>query len=75
MTPLPRRWATLTMLASGGLLLQSCALFRALDDCFGENTISQREYDDLNIIEQLAWEENECGRYSERSSFLGDLFD
>jgi len=37
------------------------------DSCFGEDTISADEYDDLNILEQLLYEENDCGRYEERS--------
>ena len=71
-----RRIRILTMVAmlgTGSLLLQSCPLGNLLD-CFGEDTISASAYEDLNAFEQLAYEENECGRYDRRSGLLGDLF-
>lgn len=68
-----RNVATALLLGSGTLLLQSCPLGSLLD-CFGEDTISASAYEDLNAFEQLAYEENECGRYERRSGLLGDLF-
>jgi hypothetical protein len=62
------------MMGSGSFLFGSCALGGLVSDCFGSNTISESEYDDLNAIERLAYEENECGRYTQRSDWLGDLF-
>jgi hypothetical protein len=68
------RNATMALLVgSGSLLLQSCPLGRIID-CYGEDTISASEYEDLNSFEQLAYEENWCGRYERRSGLLGDLF-
>jgi len=70
------RAAALTMmLGFGSLIFQSCPLTGLLDDCFGEDTISSSEYDDLNAVERLLYEENWCGRYTRRSDFFGDLFD
>jgi len=63
-----------TMLGLGSMLFQSCPLGGLVSDCFGSNTISSSEYDDLNAFERLAYEENECGRYTQRSNWLGDLF-
>jgi hypothetical protein len=70
------RTATLLlMIACGSLVFQSCPLTGLLDECFAENTISESEYEDLNAAQQLLYEENSCGRYEPRSSFLADLFD
>jgi len=44
-------------------VLSGCGV---VSDCFGEDTISQDEYEDLNVLEQLLYEENECGRYERR---------
>jgi hypothetical protein len=63
-----------TALGLGSLLFQSCPLGGLVNDCFGSNTISESEYEDLNAVERLAYEENECGRYTERSDWIGDLF-
>jgi hypothetical protein len=70
------RGATLLlMIGVGSFVLESCPLTGLVDECFGENTISQSDYEDLNGFEQLAYEENSCGRYERQSSFLFDLFD
>lgn len=70
------RAATLVaMLGFGSILFQSCPVSGLLNDCYGEDTISSSEYDDLNALEQLLYEENWCGRYTRESNFLGDLFD
>lgn len=70
------RIATLVaMFGFGSLLLQSCPATGLLDDCYGEDTISSSEYEDLNPLEQLLYEENWCGRYTRKSGFLGDLGD
>ena len=68
-----RRAKSLLMIAMVGLgsaVFQSCPvdnfLLGYLTDCFGSDTISEDEYDDLNILEQLLWEENDCGRYERR---------
>ena len=58
------------MLGLGTMVFQSCPW----SDCFGEDTISESEYDDLNFFEQLGYEENDCGRYEPTDDFLGDLF-
>ena len=63
------------MLGFGSFLFQSCLASGLLNDCYGEDTISSSEYDDLNALEQLLYEENSCGRYTRESNFLGDLFD
>ena len=59
------------LLCTGTTLLQGCPVNSLvggiLDSCFGEDTISAAEYDDLNVLEQLLYEENDCGRYEERS--------
>lgn len=55
--------AAILMLGLGSVLLHGCG---SLSDCFGEDTLSQSEYDDLNAFEQLLYEENECGRYERR---------
>ena len=69
-----RRGALVVALGLGSFLFQSCPFGGLVDDCFGSNTISESEYDDLNAVERLAYEENECGRYTERSDWIGDLF-
>jgi hypothetical protein len=70
------RTATLLLtIVCGSFVLQSCPLTGVLDECFGENTISQAGYEDLNAVEQLLYEENACGRYERRSGFFADLFD
>jgi hypothetical protein len=57
-------------LCAGFSLLQGCPLDSLLSgilsDCFGEDTISDNEFDDLNVFEQLLYEENDCGRYELR---------
>jgi len=59
------------LLCAGTTVFQGCpagSLFNGMFvNCFGEDTISASEYDDLNILEQLLYEENDCGRYEERS--------
>lgn len=57
----------------GSLFVQACPLTGLVNNCFGENTISQSEYDDLNFAEQLLYNENSCGRYDRASSFW-DIF-
>ena len=70
------RAATLVaMLGFGSFLFQSCPVSGLLNDCYGEDTISSSEYDDLNALERLLYEENWCSRYTRRSNFFGDLFD
>jgi len=54
-----------------GMIILALASFALLgcgpvSDCFGEDTISESEYDDLNVLEQLLYEENDCGRYEPR---------
>ena len=70
-----RNATLLLMIGSGSFVFQSCPLTGLLDECLGENTISQSEYEDMNAFEQLLYEENSCGRYERRSGFLPDLFD
>ena len=71
------RWFLITMAGLGSVVFQGCpagSLVRgALSECFGEDTISQGEYDDLNVLEQLLYEENDCGRYEPRSISLAGL--
>jgi len=59
------------LLGAGTTMLQGCPVDSLLggifENCFGPDTISAGEYDDLNVFEQLLWEENDCGRYEERS--------
>ncbi|RMF85316.1 MAG: hypothetical protein D6744_01605 [Planctomycetota bacterium] len=65
-------------LALGATVLQSCSVGGFISDCFGSDTISRSEYDDLNPLERLLYDENDCGRYTRRSNVLddlGDLFD
>lgn len=65
------------LFGTGSILFQGCPAIALLggliDECFGENTISGGAFDDLNVFEQLLYEENDCGRYEPRSSFLEDL--
>lgn len=70
-----RAAALVALLGFGSFLFQSCPVSGLLNDCFGEDTIPSSEYDDLNALEQLLYEENWCGRYARRSNFFGDLFD
>ena len=71
------RWSVIAMAGLGSVVFQSCPIDFAqglLSDCFGEDTISRRAYEALNVFEQLLYEENDCGRYEPRSSTLADLF-
>jgi hypothetical protein len=70
-----RAAALVVTLGLGALVFQSCPFAGALEDCYGENTISRSEYEDLNAFEQLLYEENWCGRYTRRSTFLDDVLD
>jgi hypothetical protein len=70
-----RKAALGIMLGLGTMVFQSCPFNGVFNDCFGEDTISEAEYEDLNFLEQLGYEENDCGRYEPTSNFLGDLFD
>ena len=71
------RWLFITMAGLGAVVFQGCpvnGLVRVfLSECFGEDTISSSEYDDLNVLERLLYEENDCGRYEPCSSLLDDL--
>ena len=72
------RDTVLAMLFWGGaVVFQGCPVSGAgshmVSDCFGEDTISASEYDDLNPLEQLLYEENDCGRYEPQSSLLDDI--
>lgn len=53
----------------GGTAFQGCPASGLLNECFGEGTISAGEYDDLNVFEQLLYDETGCGRYEERFDF------
>ncbi len=59
------------LLCAGTTVIQGCPVSNllggAFSNCFGEATISAAEFDDLNVIEQLLYEENDCGRFEERS--------
>lgn len=59
------------LLGAGTTMFQGCPVNSLLggvfDSCFGPDTISADEFDDLNVLEQLLWEENDCGRYEERT--------
>lgn len=61
----------------GSVVFQGCPvgslLGGLLSECFGEDTISAGEFDDLNVFERLLYEENDCGRYEPRSGLLDDL--
>lgn len=56
-------------LGLGSMLFQGCPVSGIIDDCFGSNTISSSEFDDLNIIERQFYKENNCGRYEPASDF------
>lgn len=58
--------AMAAFIGMSSVLFQGCPFSGPLNDCFGEGTISESEYDDLNIIEQLIYDENSCGRYEQR---------
>ena len=72
-----RRCRLALLFGTGTILLQGCPVSELVGPivsaCFGENTISESAFDDLNVFEQLLYEENDCGRYEPRSSFLDDL--
>ncbi len=72
-----RKLAIFTAIGAGGMLFQSgCPVVGSLlSDCFGENTISRSDYEDLNIFEQLLYEENSCGRYEPVSSVFDPFLD
>lgn len=59
-----------TALVTGSCLFQSCPFSGLLDDCFEEDSISESEFDDLNVFEQLLYDENDCGRFEMRFGFL-----
>lgn len=64
-----KRWSMIAMAGLGSIVFQSCPLGNIgsfLTDCFDNNTISEREYDDMNSFEQLLYEGNDCGRYEQR---------
>lgn len=52
-------------LGLGTTIFQGCGI-GFLSDCTAEGTISASAYDDLSSLEQLLWEENNCGRYERR---------
>ena len=66
-----------TVFGAGSMIFQSCPVSNILggflSECFGEDTISSSAFDDLNVIEQLLYEENDCGRYEPKSDFLSDI--
>ncbi len=71
------RWSVIAMASLGSVVFQSCPIDFAqslFSDCFGEDTISERAYEALNVFEQLLYEEYDCGRFEPRSSTLNDLF-
>ena len=55
-----------TALVAGSCLFQSCPLTNILGDCFEGDSISESEFDDLNVFEQLLYDENDCGRFEMR---------
>ncbi len=65
------------LLGIGSVVFQGCPVSGQVgglvSDCFGENTISESAFDDLNLLEQLLYEENDCGRYEPVSSVLDDF--
>ncbi|MCO6439340.1 MAG: hypothetical protein J5J06_19800 [Phycisphaerae bacterium] len=63
------RRAAATALVFGGMAFQGCPAAGLLNECFGEDTISAGEYDDLNVFEQLLYDETGCGRYEPRVDF------
>jgi hypothetical protein len=71
--------AACAALALGAVLFQGCpsavsdVAASFLGDCFSENSISAAEFEDLNVIEQALYDQNNCGRYEPRSDFF-DLF-
>ncbi len=74
----PRKTRMVLGLLAGLTVLQfpGCGSVGALiDDCFGSGTLSPSEYDDLNFLAQLGYQENGCGRYAPRDSSLGGFLD
>jgi len=65
------------LLGAGAAVFQGCPVSgpvgQMVSDCFGEDTISESAFDDLNPLEQLLYEENDCGRYEPVSSVLDDF--
>ncbi len=65
-----RRCQVALLFGTGTILFQGCPasglVSGFISDCFGEDTISERAFDDLNVFEQLLYEENDCGRYERR---------
>lgn len=53
------------MLGLGATMFNGCPL-DIWEDCFGEDTISRAEYEELGALEQLFYEENDCDRYQPR---------
>ena len=74
-----RKIRIVLLLITGMILLPGCPssglVGGVVSDCFGEETISESEYNDLNAFEQLLYEENDCGRYEPISSVLDDVLD
>ena len=72
-----RQFRTATLACAigfGSFLFQGCPLSGLVTDCFGSGTISQSEYEDLNAVERLMYEENSCGRYTRQSNIFTRLF-
>ena len=72
-----RGWLLITTAGIGSVVFQGCPagglVTGFLSGCFGKDTISQSEYNDLNVLEQLLYQKNDCGRYEPRSISLAGL--
>lgn len=72
-----KRWSTVVLASLGSVVFDSCTISFVdglFSGCFGEDSISSSEYDDLNVFEQILYHENDCGRYEPRSGTLDHLF-
>ncbi len=69
-----RNATMVAMIGAGSFLFQSCPIGGLVDDCFGDNTISESAFDDMNFFERMAYDENDCGRYERGSGPLSDWF-
>jgi len=72
-----RRFAYAVLVGSGAMLLQGCpagSIVGAIaSECVGSDSISQNQFDDLNVLQQLLYDENSCGRFEPASGLIPDL--
>ncbi len=71
------RFGYIVLIGSGTVAMQGCPVGAVVEviasECIGGDSISQNAFDELNIFEQLLYEENSCGRFEPGNGLLSDL--